>query len=136
MPEGLAEVVDQIAAAFNAGDPAALIAICDSDVEIDSRIARAGGRPFQGHDGVREWFEEIGETFDYFVVEIDELREAGDLALVLGRARWRGHGSGVETDEPLVWTAESDGGRLKRLAVYESEERAFAAFGEYKGRQR
>lgn len=54
--------------AFNARDPDRLMALYDPDVEILSFAAEVeGGRPYQGHAGVREWYENLVGTFDMVI---------------------------------------------------------------------
>jgi len=54
--------------AFNARDFDRLVALYDQDVEILSFAAEVeGGRPYQGHAGVREWYENLVGTFDMVI---------------------------------------------------------------------
>jgi hypothetical protein len=54
--------------AFNARDFDRLVAVYDQEVEILSFAAEVeGGRPYQGHAGVREWYEDLVGTFDMVI---------------------------------------------------------------------
>ena len=90
--------------AFNLRDIDALLALFDPDGEFISRIvALEGGRPYQGHDGVRRWWENLVAVFPDFSGKIDEVRDLGDVTVA--RVRVRGHGShGMESDVPMEQT--------------------------------
>jgi hypothetical protein len=54
--------------AFNARDFDRLVALYDENVDILSFAAEVGGgRPYQGHAGVREWYENLVGTFDMVI---------------------------------------------------------------------
>ena len=46
-------------AAITAGDLDAFLALAHPEIKFRSLIAEAEGRTFEGHDGVREWWESV-----------------------------------------------------------------------------
>jgi hypothetical protein len=81
---------------FNARDLNRLVALYDRDVEILSFAAEIeGGRPYQGHAGVREWYENLVGTFD-MVIEAGALLPYRRLVLSIPTVRVR-VGSNLES---------------------------------------
>ena len=113
-------------AAFNAGDFDGAMEIAHPEIEY----AGPGGQALiKGADAVRAWMEP--DAFESQQIELQEVRFAGDRALVHTRARNRAAGSGIEMEIEVwaVWTFEED--RVIRLEVFLPHEReaAFQAAG-------
>jgi ketosteroid isomerase-like protein len=53
------EVLEAVFAAITAGDLDAFLALAHPEIKFRSLIAEAEGRTFEGHDGVREWWESV-----------------------------------------------------------------------------
>jgi ketosteroid isomerase-like protein len=82
---------------FNQRDLEAFLAITDPEVVIESRlVAMEGG--YRGRDGARRWWNDFLGTLPDYAVEVEELRDLGDVTL--GRIVARGHGAASAT--PLV----------------------------------
>jgi ketosteroid isomerase-like protein len=83
--------------AFNRRDWDAFLALMDDEVEIESRlVAMEGG--YHGHDGLRRWWDNFLGAFPDYTLEIEEVRDLGDVTL--GHIRGWGHAAGSAT--PLV----------------------------------
>jgi hypothetical protein len=83
--------------AFNRRDWDALVLLVDDAVEIESRlVAFEGG--YHGHEGLRRWWDNFLGAFPDYTLEVEELRDLGDVTL--GRIRGWGHAAGSAT--PLV----------------------------------
>ena len=83
--------------AFNRRDWDAFVALVDEDVVIESRlVALEGG--YRGHEGVRRWWEDFLGAFPDYTLEIEELRDLGDVTL----AHVRGFGHAADSATPLV----------------------------------
>lgn len=83
--------------AFNLRDWEALRELIDDDVVIESRlVAMEGGYP--GHDGLRRWWDNLLGVFPDYTVEVQDLRDLGDVTV--GYLRGSGHGGGSAT--PIV----------------------------------
>ncbi len=82
---------------FNRRDWDASLALVDEAVEIESRlVAMEGG--YHGHEGLRRWWDDFLGAFPDYTLEIEELRDLGDVTL--GHIRGRGHAADSAT--PLV----------------------------------
>ncbi len=87
--------------AFNRRDLDAFVALMDPEVDFTTRFTDRSG-PYEGHDGVREWWEDLLRVFPDFKVEVVEVRDLGDLTL--NALRVRGHGMGSDTPfEETIW---------------------------------
>jgi len=53
------KVVEMVYAAINRDDLDAFLALAHPEIEFRSLIAEAEGRTYHGHDGVREWWDEV-----------------------------------------------------------------------------
>ncbi len=89
--------------AFNRRDLDAMLALSDSDCEFYSRLLELeGGGPYRGHDGMRKWWESLLGVAPDFTVEVEEVRDLGDVTV--GRHRLRGHGIGSDVSmENTSW---------------------------------
>jgi SnoaL-like domain len=86
-----------MADAFNRRDWTAFVALADDEIDVESRlVAMEGG--FQGHEGLRRGWDAFLGAFPDYIVEIDELRDFGDVTLA--HLRGLGHGAGSAT--PLI----------------------------------
>jgi ketosteroid isomerase-like protein len=101
--------------AFNRRDLEAFLELHDPDAElIPYERALEGLGPYRGHDDVRRWWAEALEILPDLTVELDEVRDLGDMTLVRGRLRGQGAGSGAHfertywglfrwRDKRIVW---------------------------------
>jgi ketosteroid isomerase-like protein len=123
---------DVVRAAFDAvnrDDLEAGLALMDPEVEfLPLGSVLVEGKPYRGHEGVREWDRERRALWD-LELELHVLREIDDLVLVEGAIRTRGHGSGVELDTPVSWVLQLRDGKIVRIEAFLDAEAARAAAG-------
>jgi SnoaL-like domain len=76
--------------AFNGRDWEAFSALMHPDIEVESRlVAMEGG--YRGEEGLREWRDAITGFLPDYTVEVQEIRDVGDLVLV--HSLGTGHGA-------------------------------------------
>ena len=115
---------------WNAGDHTPPLEDVDPQIEIHSAIASAfKGEPFRGYEGIREWLATLDESFERWDVEIHQIRERGEIVVMLGVLHARGRGSGLELDLPTASVVEFRGGRAIRLRVFQDVDEALAFAG-------
>jgi hypothetical protein len=114
--------------AFNRRDSDAFQALMDDEVEIQSRLdAMEGG--YHGHEGVRRWWEHFLGAFPDYTIEVEELRDLGDVTL--GHIRGWAHGAASAAPimdtfwQPLRW----QDGKCVWWANYSTAEEALEAVG-------
>ena len=86
--------------AFNRRDPDAVLALAHEEVVVESRlVAMEGG--YHGHEGVRRWWENVFDVLPDYEVEVEEVRDLGDVTLTRLRARAHGAESAAPLDEVI-----------------------------------
>jgi ketosteroid isomerase-like protein len=123
------ELVYQAADAFNLGILSAFLALCDRNVEFISRLVpREGGKPRRGHDGVRSWWEALHGAYRDLSVEIEGVRELGEVTVT--RVRLRGRRERGAPMQQTQWhVVRWRHNKAIRWRVFLSEAEALAAAG-------
>ena len=103
----------------------------DPEVEWIPITALLEGTRYQGHDGVRQWMEDMKGDWEVFETHAEEFRDLGDdRVLALGTWRAQGRGSGVELDFPrAAWLTRFRDGKIIRLQTFTDRELALEAAG-------
>lgn len=83
--------------AFNRRDWDAFVALIDDEVEVESRLVAMEGS-YRGQEGLRRWWGDILGAFPDYTIEVQELRDLGDVTL----AHIRGWGHGADSATPIV----------------------------------
>jgi ketosteroid isomerase-like protein len=94
-------------------DVDALLRLYAPDVEFlpltGTRVETGG---YQGHEGVRAYFEEARDLWDVLEPEGVEYQDLGDRVLVAGRCRVRGRASGAESNPACAWVIDVRDGMI------------------------
>jgi uncharacterized protein len=115
-------------AAWSARDLDAFVECFSEDVELQPFLgAGLGASKYQGHAGLRRWFQEANDAWDELRVEPHEFREAGDRLAVFLKAIGKGRGSHVEVEAEIVHVAEFRDGKFTRLEGFGDREQALKA---------
>ncbi len=99
-------------AAYNRGDVDALCEFMAPDVELRPPVSALRGVAYRGHEGVRQWFADLDESFSRVRIEPIELTDLGGLVLALTSFEAKGGESEVEFDSELGLLLEVDDGRI------------------------
>jgi hypothetical protein len=91
------ELAYRAADAFNRRDLDACLALVDPEVVIESRLVAMEGA-YHGHEGLRRWWNDFVGAFPDYTIEIDELRDLGEVTL----AHVRGWGHAASSGTPLI----------------------------------
>jgi ketosteroid isomerase-like protein len=119
------ELVRTIYERFRAGDNEAALALHHPDVEVHDRPEAPDPQVYRGREGVLESLRVSDVTFDGLDLEPEEFIDAGDDAVVVVfRFRGTGRESRIPVDERLAhrWTIHD--GKVARMSVHSSRERA------------
>ena len=131
MSEENVELVRRAVDAVNRRDLATLDSLWSEEGEFHSRLAATEGRVFRGRQGIRDYLAWLGEAFDEFRSEVEEIIDAGeDRVVALLVASVRGRGSGVPLDDQrfaIVFTFQ--GKRIAGADSYLSRAEALEAAG-------
>jgi len=120
---------------YENGGVEALFPYFGPDIEWDMTKTGVADRTYTGPDGVREFFERLGQAWQEYTFRYDTFLHAGDEVLAIGGFRGRVAGSATEVEAPLVhiWTLqEGKGVRLRAYLDYSAALEAAAGLG-YRG---
>jgi ketosteroid isomerase-like protein len=121
------EVVRRAIEAYSSHDLDAHLLLMDSEVEMTSRLIGLG--TYLGHDGVREYWQDIFRTLPDLHVEIQELQDLGDLVLATLRLRGHGTDSAAPFDEVAWVTARVHNGKCVWWCAHSTKAEALEAVG-------
>jgi ketosteroid isomerase-like protein len=123
--EAIRRIWDAWDVAF-AGEDDAFLAGLSPEVEWVPLLAVLEGRVYRGHDGVREWLEELRHAWEVFEPIMEEFQDLGDgRYLVLGRWRVRARTSGVELQtQPASWLIQVRERKVARLQTFTNRQEA------------
>jgi ketosteroid isomerase-like protein len=122
-------VAKRIYEARNRGDVDAVLAECDPDVTWQPHLARLGGRPIRGHDGVRSYMASLQEDWACFRHEQQEFFDAGDRVVAFLHTYARGHHSGVNVEVPVAHVLTFKDGKCTGYVSYHDREEALRVAG-------
>jgi hypothetical protein len=75
-----------------------------------------------------QWSAEWLEAWEQFRVDANEVEAVGDhFLLVDSHQVARGRGSGIDVEMDVFWALEAQDGKLRRMHIYASRERALEA---------
>jgi ketosteroid isomerase-like protein len=121
------EIVRRALEAHSHMDADAMVALCDPEVEYQSRITAVDEVTYQGHDGIRRYIARLAEVFDWIDAEALEVLEDGDRAVITNRFRARGRGGGVEVEQRFFVAIELRDRKLVWWKAYGSKHEALEA---------
>jgi ketosteroid isomerase-like protein len=126
-PENV-EAVKRLFDAFTRRDVDEVLALLDPDVlfEPAPTVARPH-RSYVGHSGMRQYFEDVADTWERLDVQIQEYRHAGSYVIAFGRIYAAGGGSVADDPASFVWRLER--GRVIWGKVFRRREEALEVAG-------
>ena len=120
------EIVDAVARR----DVPRLIELTDPDVEwrpFATGLMEEG--VYRGHDGIRQYVRDLDDAWELLRADVDDGLTIGATALLVGRLRYRGRGSGVETENAAGWVIQFRDGKLISMRAFRDPEHAIQALG-------
>ena len=122
------DVVKAVFAAFAERDVEGVLAHAGPDIVFNPVTADYVGRsdPYVGHDGLRQYFRDLGEVWDELRLVPVDFRQSGDTILVTGRVSARSPARIVAGSTGWIWRLRD--GLVVYARVYPSAADAMAAF--------
>jgi ketosteroid isomerase-like protein len=121
--------VRRLSEAINLRDAEAAVEVCHPDVEFLSVLA-VSGRAYLGHNGIREYFDDISSAWKEWRVEVHRIASGPDgrVAIVM-TMHMRGKGSGAALSDRTghVWTLKD--GKLLRNQPFRDPDQALREVG-------
>jgi ketosteroid isomerase-like protein len=111
-------------------DPGRLVALSAPEVEWHSffAIGQEGG-VYRGHAGAAQYMRDLSDAWEFGFAEVDDALGVGNIAVLVGRIRSRGKGSGAETETPAGWLLKFRDGRLLCFRAFREPAQALEAVG-------
>ena len=130
MPGENVELVRRWMEATAVRDLETMLEIADPEIEAVPIMAALEGRVYRGHEGIRQWMEDLFEHWEVFEPILEDWREHGDTIIGFGRWNARGRASGTQlVGQQAVWLFTFRDGQLTRLRTYTSREEALVELG-------
>jgi ketosteroid isomerase-like protein len=123
----LARVMEEALEAFNARDLDGFVEKFTPDVEAHTLLAELAGAPYHGHAGLRRWWGETLESWEYQTIELEEVRGEGDTGVAFISLAGRGKASGVELDMRLAMLFRLEGELCSFFRIYADRDEALRA---------
>jgi ketosteroid isomerase-like protein len=104
---------------IRAHDVRAMLSIAAVDIEVHTRLGSVTGEPYRGHDGIRRWFDDIGEQFASFEPDVSELSEVVEgRVFAAARVETRGKVSDLPWREDLCYVVEIADSKVTRVETF------------------
>ena len=126
MSEETVEQIRRVYDMFNRRDWDAFRRVMDRDIAVESRLVQMEGG-YRGYDGLRRWWDQVFETLPDYRIEVQELREVGDIVLVQTLGLGHGASSGTPVVDPFWHALEMKDGRCTWMRNCSSEAEAIEA---------
>ena len=123
------DLVRNVVEAWNRQDQDAALKFLSPDAELDASGRVLNPDIYSGGDGFMRFRRDIADAWDRFDVEIEDLRESGDLVVVFVRSIGRGRASGIEIDLRSAWLVTVIDHKITRLRLYQQRDEALDAAG-------
>jgi ketosteroid isomerase-like protein len=117
----------RFAEAVTSGEREAAVAVCHPEIEFHS-VLGISGRAYLGHDGIRQYFDDVESAWEEWRVEVHRIAEARDgrVAIVMTmHARGKGSGASLTERTAHIWTLRE--GKLAHNLPYREPEQALRA---------
>jgi ketosteroid isomerase-like protein len=132
MSQANVEIARELHAAVTRRDLDGVLSLAHPEVEYHSAIQQAmegEGSVFRGVAGIRRWFGELQDLYEYIESEILEVHDLGEQVVIVFVVRGRGSGSGITLEQPLAQVIGMRQGQIVSVHDYFSREEALAAVG-------
>ncbi len=129
MPTDNEQAARRFATAVTNGDCDAAVSLCHPEVEFYS-VLGISGRAYLGHDGIRQYFDDVESAWKEWRVEVERVEEGADgrVAIVMTmHASGKGSGASLAERTGHIWTLRD--GKLARNEPYRRPEQALEDLG-------
>jgi ketosteroid isomerase-like protein len=129
MSEENVEVVRRAVAAVNRRDIDAYLACCTDDVQLSTPLTDVTG-VYQGPDGIRRFFADVGDTGPDFQLTIERVEAIGpNRVLTFMLVTATGRASGIPQDARTGNVYDLAGGKIDRIRIFVDRAEALEAAG-------
>jgi ketosteroid isomerase-like protein len=111
------------------------LGIVHEDVEFVSLVAEAEGGTFHGHEGIRVWWEQVGQALGGLRYEPLEMRDLGD-GIVITRLLVSGTFAGVEVPQTMWHVVKVRDSKAEWWGSFRTQEEALRSLEAFRARAR
>jgi ketosteroid isomerase-like protein len=123
------EVVRRAVAAVDRRDVEAYLACCTDDVQLSTPLTDVAG-VYEGPDGIRRFFGDVGDTGPDFQLTIERVEALGpDRVLTFMLVTATGRASGIPQDARTGNVYDLTGGKIERIQIFVDRAEALEAAG-------
>jgi ketosteroid isomerase-like protein len=118
------EAARRFADAVTRGDPESAVGVSHPEIEFHSMLG-ISGRAYVGHEGIRQYFDDVESAWAQWSVEVERIAEGADgrVAIVMTmHARGKESGASLAERTAHIWTLRD--GKLLRNEPYREPEQA------------
>jgi ketosteroid isomerase-like protein len=123
------EVIGAVLDAFNARDRDGFVAAFSDDIEAHTLLAELAGEPYRGRAGLRRWWEDALEAWDYREMTLERVIGTPESGVAFIDVSGKGKASGVEFDMHLGMVFRLHEGRIEYFRIYQDRDEALRAAG-------
>ena len=87
------------------------------------------GEAYRGHDGIVRAGKRWIEPFEWLLVELEQIIDAGDCLVSIHRTRSKARHSGIEFEAPVAYVWAFRGGKIIHFQSFREPEQALEAAG-------
>ncbi|HWI22304.1 MAG TPA: nuclear transport factor 2 family protein [Baekduia sp.] len=120
------ELVRKVFAAYNAHEADAWAALMTADGTFTSAYWGIDGRTYVGDQGLREYFEEMGDQWDEYSMDIVRIEQAGDLAVAVATLHATEPETHVEVAPEVALIFEFEGELISSVVTFANVDDALA----------
>ena len=127
------QIVRDAYAAFAAGDVPSVLGVMSPDITWNEaeNFPYADGNPYVGPDAVVAGvFARLGAEWDFWTLDVEQVLDAGDNVVALGRYKARHSETGNDLDAQFAHVWWLAGGKVTRFQQYTDTAQAIAAIGD------
>src|SRR4051794_27465096 len=104
--------------------------LLDPAVRLDLSERVFNPAVYEGYEGVMRWRAGVGDVWDSYRSEPEEIFDGDAVVVVFTRERGRAKGSGIEVDQhPTALLFRLRAGRVSEIRLYHDRERALRDAG-------
>jgi ketosteroid isomerase-like protein len=95
----------------------------------DSNLPDHVGEAYRGHEGIVRAAERWIEPFEWLLIELEQIVDAGDRLVSIHRARSKARYTGIEFDTPLAYLWTFQDGKVVHFRSFREPGEALEAAG-------
>jgi len=95
----------------------------------DSNLPDHVGEAYRGHEGIVRAAERWIDPFEWLLIELEQIVDAGDRLVSIHRARSKARYTGIEFDTPLAYLWTFRGGKVIHFRSFREAGEALEAAG-------